>query len=152
MRSSGDLSAAEDPFALLLLESGLATREQVDRSTSVADAHIDETLIAEGIIDPAHLRQVTSLAWKLPIVDLTGTWLDVELVRAIDGETYLAENWLPLHDQANGSVLVATARFPDAERAAEISARLISPVEFVVATAADIRAAVLDAWGANARR
>ncbi len=152
MRSSEELSARADGFMRLLIESGLATQDQLDGTKVTDGSHIDEVLISDGIVDPIRLRQVMSLAWKLPVVDLTATWIDLELVRARDGESYLAENWLPLHDQANGTVLVATARFPDEARTAAISDHLASPVEFCVVTAADIRAAVLGAWGVNARR
>jgi hypothetical protein len=43
---------------------------------------------------------------------------------------YLSENWFPVRDQANGTVLVATSRIPDASGAERIAAVIESPVEF----------------------
>jgi predicted amidohydrolase len=73
-------------------------------------------------------------------------------VRQWPGQRYIAEGWMPVRDQANGSVLVATARVPDTERAAHIADVLENPVEFAAATLSDIRAAVLRAFAPEANR
>ena len=134
----------------LLVASGLATREEVAAAARIGSTlgeHIDETLIASGRIEPERLRKVMSLAWSLPSIDLSSGWIDEDLVRSWEAKTYLSEKWMPVRDQANGSVLVATARIPDAARIEEL---LLSPVEFAVTTSADIRAAVL--WSFTGER
>ncbi|TXN32211.1 glycosyltransferase [Lacisediminihabitans profunda] len=94
------------------------------------------------MVDSAVLLKVMARAWKVAPVDLTTIGIDRDLVRQWPAERYLRENWVPVRDQSNGSVLVATAREPDAARTATIASVLESPVEFVAATSWDIRSAV----------
>jgi hypothetical protein len=145
MTTAGRTPARRDPFSTLLLESGLVTQDQLDLARARGDsfgAHVDETLVTEGVVDPDLLRRVMSRSWGIAIVDLETEWIDDELVRNGPHPLYVDDNWMPVHDQANGTVLVATARVPDPERTAEIAAALASPIEFAVATSLDIRTAV----------
>lgn len=57
----------------------------------------------------------------------------------------LEANWMPVRDQANGSVLIAIAREPVVERAPGIGTILASPGEFAVASSRAIRLAILAA-------
>lgn len=143
-------SAYDADLIDLLVASGLATREEVAAAVRVAGAlgeHVDEALISAALVEPDRLRKVMSLAWALPSIDLASEWIDEDLVRSWESKTYVAEAWMPVRDQANGSVLVATARIPDAARIEEL---LLSPVEFAVTTSADIRAGVL--WSFTGER
>ena len=139
-------------YAELLLESGLITGEQL-RIARAAKAktgsRIDEILMGLGMVDADALLKVMARAWDIPTIDLTTSHIDDELVRHWSGQLYLSENWMPVRDQANGSVLVATARIPDAEKSAHVASVLQTPVEFVVTTSWDIRAAVLRVFKAT---
>ena len=68
--------------------------------------------------------------------------MDHELVDQFSDELYLSENWFPVRDQANGTVLVATSRIPDTARTERIAAVIASPVEFAAVASSDISAAV----------
>ncbi|MCU1513321.1 MAG: rane-bound glycosyl transferase [Microbacteriaceae bacterium] len=132
-------------FAALLLEAGLANVAELEAAaeeSSEAGLHLDEVLVANSVIDRTVLVRVMARAWQLPVIDLAVDRPDPELVMEWPAETYLLGNWMPVRDQANGSVLVATAREPDEERSMAIEQELGVPVEFVVATSADIRASV----------
>ncbi len=134
----------------LLVASGLVSGDEVAAAARVGSAlgeHVDETLIASGMIDADKLRRVMSQAWSFPAIDLSTQWIDDDLVRSWESKTYLSERWMPVRDQANGSVLVATARIPDVARIEEL---LLSPVEFAVTTSTDIREAVL--WSFTGER
>lgn len=155
MTTAGRTPARRDAFSSLLLESGLVTQDQLDLARARKDssgAHVEETLVTEGIVDSDLLRRVMSRSWGIAIVDLETEWIDHDLVRNGPRSLYVDDNWMPLHDQANGTVLVATARVPHPERTAEIAAALASPVEFAVATSLDIRTAVDRVLASRKRR
>ena len=139
----------------LLVESGLLTATQLQIATEAQAAmglHFDEILVARGVVAADVLLKVTARAWNLHPIYLARTHVDRDLVRQWPSRRYLAEGWMPVRDQANGSVLVATSRIPDPERTAQIAAVLENPVEFVAATSSDIRVAVQRAFAVEANR
>jgi glycosyltransferase XagB len=145
-QSAQSPSTGSTAFADLLLQSGLVTTAQLAiarAGKARTGSHIDEVLTELGLVDSAGLRQVMSDAWSLPQVDLTPGNIDEDLVRKYSGQRLMAENWLPARVLQDGSILVATARVPDAGRAAYIAAVVHAPVTFGVATSWDIRHAVL---------
>lgn len=142
---SDGMSAESAAFADLLVGSGLVSRAQL-ASALLEHTHsgvaLDALLVAAGIVEPVALRSVLAHAWNLPVLNLARTHVDHELVDQWSDELYLSENWFPVRDQANGTVLVATSRMPDTARAKHIAAVIASPVEFAAVTSADISAAV----------
>ncbi|MCU1414059.1 MAG: ral secretory system protein [Microbacteriaceae bacterium] len=141
MTTVGGLSASEASLVLLLRDSGLASAKQLD--DAALEAELSEFAIDELLVlDPAELRAVMSHAWRIPVVDLATEWIDTDLVRRFEWSAYLEQHWFPVRDQANGSVLVATSREPEAELTAAIEEVVTSRVEYTAATSADIRAAV----------
>ena len=142
---SDDTSAECAAFADLLVQSGLVSTEQLARASverALSGAAIDAVLVSQGIVEPVTLRSVLAHAWNLPALNLARTHVDHELVEQWPDEVYLSENWFPVRDQANGTVLVATSRIPDAARAERIAAVIEAPVEFAVVASVDISAAV----------
>jgi len=132
-------------FEVLLVESGLVSGEQLSDAQAErvrSGAAIDTVLVSQGLVQPAALRSVFARAWNLPALNLARTHVDHQLVDQWPDEIYLSENWFPVRDQANGTVLVATSRGPDAPRAKRIAAVIDCPVEFVVVATVDISAAV----------
>jgi hypothetical protein len=153
--ASGEPTAQNAALVQLLLESGLVTAEQLQLASTAELAtglHFDEILVIRGVVAADVLLKVMARAWHLPPIHLARTRVDRDLVRQWPGQRYIAEGWMPVRDQANGSVLVATARVPDTERAAHIADVLENPVEFAAATLSDIRAAVLRAFAPEANR
>ncbi|GAB3044583.1 glycosyltransferase [Parafrigoribacterium mesophilum] len=145
-RSTQSRSTQSTAFADLLLQSGLITTAQLAiarAGKARTGSHIDEVLTELGLVDSAALRRVMSDAWSLPQVDLASGSVDEDLVRKYSGQRLMAENWIPVRALQDSSVLVATARVPDAGRAAYIAAVVHAPVTFAVATSWDIRHAVL---------
>lgn len=133
----------------MLLMSGLVTREQLDIARAAkakSGAHIDETLVALGMIDESTLLDLMMVSWELEPAHLTDT--DPELVRQFSGQELMAANWIPVRTLDDGSTLVATARVPDEEREQQIAAVVGTPVSFTVATSWDIKNTILRIFGA----
>jgi len=142
---SDDTSAECAALADLLVGSGLVSRAQLVSARlehTLSGVAVDAVLVARGVVEPVALRSVFARAWNLPALNLARTHVDHELVDQWPDELYLSENWFPVRDQANGTVLVATARMPDTVRAVRIAAVIASPVEFAAVLSADISAAV----------
>lgn len=126
----------------LILQFALATAEEVEEARVVAlgtDRHPDDILVASGIVDRMMLLRLMASAWLLPTIDLAKERADRDLIAEWSPDAYLRDNWLPVRDKANGAVLIATARKPDAAGAARITDIVECPVEFAVTTAYDIR-------------
>lgn len=141
----GEPSVSGAGFAALLLDSGLITSDQLAiarAAKSKTGDRLDEVLVNLGMVESGALLKVMARAWKVAPIDLNTAKVDRDLVRQWPAERYLLENWVPVRDQSNGSVLVATAREPDAAKTAAIASVLENPVEFVAATSWDIRSAV----------
>ncbi len=151
MALGGDASATRTAdsaaFADLLLSAGLVSPQNLDFARQVKQrtgAHIDEVLISQGLLDSESLLIAEAHAWGIHPIDLAAVAFDEELVRSIPGQTYLGENWLPIRRNAQGTIVVATARGVAPEREAEIRARLGgAEVQFVATTSWDIKNACL---------
>jgi len=140
----GDESEA---FAALLLASGLVTPKTLEFARAVkarTGARIDEVLISQGLLDPESLLIAEAEAWGILPVDLPEVKFDDEIVRRQSGQTYLAENWMPLRRAADGTVYVATSRGVAPERLARIRTALGEErIRMVATTSWDIKNAVL---------
>lgn len=151
MALGGDASATRTAdsaaFADLLLSAGLVSAESLEFARQVKQrtgAHIDEVLISQGLLDSESLLIAEAHAWGIHPIDLEAVAFDDALVRGIPGQTYLSENWLPIRRNAQGTVVVATARGVSPEREASIRARLGGvPLQFVATTSWDIKNACL---------
>lgn len=155
MTIPGHPPAHDADLSGILVESGLASLDQLTaarRRAEVSGEHLDEALINSGVFESALLRRVLSRSWGLPLVVLATEWIDTELVLQARRSRYIEEMWMPVRDQANGTVLVATARFPDDEQVAAVGIALASPIEFAVATSHDIRRAVERIFDGQRRR
>jgi cellulose synthase/poly-beta-1,6-N-acetylglucosamine synthase-like glycosyltransferase len=152
MAQEGVPSAQSAAFAELLLHSGLITQSDLEFARAAklrTGSHIDEILVSQGLVSAAALRSVMARAWGLPVLDLSSTKHDNELLHRWSGQMMITENWMPLRREADGTVLVATARIPDAERRARIEHVLGMPARFGVATSWDIRNLVLHVFRAE---
>ncbi len=140
--AGGTPSTQSAAFAELLLQSGLITGDQLELARAAkarTGSHIDEVLISLGMISPEELRSVMARSWGIPVIDLAATDRDEQLIRRWSGQRMIAENWMPVRRDAEGRILVATARVPDAERRAAIEGELGESATFVAATSWDIR-------------
>jgi hypothetical protein len=129
----------------LIEQFSLATPAEISEARDIAlttDRHPDDILVAKGIVDPAMLLRLMASAWLLPSIDLSKDRADRDLLAEWSPEQYVSENWLPVRDKANGALLIATARKPNAESTDRLVELLECPVEFAVATAYDIRLTV----------
>lgn len=146
----GGATVQSEQFAELIVMSGLVTANQLEIARAAkarSGAHIDETLIALGMLDERRLLDVMAVAWGLEAVALAS--VDAGLARQHSGQRLIAENWMPVRRLPDGRVLVATARVPDSERAEHIAAAVGAPVAFGVATSWDIKNAVLRVFSAE---
>lgn len=149
MAQVGVPSVQSAAFADLLLESGLITQDDLTFARAAkarTGAHIDEILVGQGRVSPQALRSVMARAWGLPVIDLASTRVDTAFMKNWSGQMMVAENWMPLRRQPDGTVLVATSRVPDGERREHIERTLGLPASFAVATSWDIRSLALQSY------
>lgn len=139
--------ADSEAFADLLVRSGLVSLDNLAFARQVKErtgAHIDEVLISQGLLDSESLLLVEARAWGVHPIDLEAVKFDDSLVRRFPGQTYLAENWMPIRRNESGTVFVATARGVAPDRVAHIRALLGgAEVQFVATTSWDIKNACL---------
>lgn len=149
MDRRGLRSSQSAAFADLLLQSGLITSEELEFARAAkarTGSHIDEILVSQGIVSIDELRSVMGSAWRLPLVDLRHAGHDPDFVRLFSGQLMMEQNWAPIRQMSDGTVIVATARIPDEGRRAEIEGQLGAPASYAVATSWDIRNFVLSVF------
>jgi len=152
MAQVGVPSVQSTEFAELLVQSGLITQQDLELARAAkarTGSHIDEILVGQGIVSPAALRNVMAHAWGLPVLDLHTASHDSAFMHRWSGQMMVNENWVPLRQEHDGTVVVATARIPDRERSQHIEWTLGAPVRFSVATSWDIRNLVLHVFHAE---
>ncbi len=139
--------ADSEAFAELLLSSGLVSLDNLAFARQVKErtgAHIDQVLISEGLLDSESLLLAEAQSWGIHPIDLEAVKFDDDLVRRSTGQTYLAENWLPIRRNDSGTIFVATARGISPARVERIRAVLGgAEVQFVATTSWDIKNACL---------
>jgi len=143
------VSAQSAAYAALLLSSGLISPDQLEiarAGKAQSGDHIDSVLVGLGMLDPESVLRVIAESWDMQAIRLSETELDEKLIRGWSGQMFLAENWMVVRRRSTGRVLVATARYPDEERASQIVATVGEPVDFVVATSWDIKNTILDVF------
>lgn len=129
-------------YRSLLVDSGLATPEQVQLAQvakSHGAGHLDEFLVGQGMVDDVELLRVTARAWNLTAVRLDAEVIDEEFVRQWSGQQYLAQSWMPLRRDSDGTVVIATAREPHPEMAASAARQVLGRLRFVAVTSWDLR-------------
>ncbi|MEQ1737775.1 MAG: glycosyltransferase, partial [Rhodoglobus sp.] len=149
MAQVGVPSVQSAAFAELLIESGLITEDQLAIARAAkakTGSHIDEVLMSLGLVSPDVLRVLIARTWGLAPLEVANPHRDDELIRRWSGQLMLAENWMPVRRAFDGTIVVATARVPDAERRSQIEGHLGEPVHFEAATSWDIRHIVLDVF------
>lgn len=139
--------AESEAFAELLLSTGLVSPENLAFARRVKErtgAHIDQVLISQGLLDSESLLLAEAQSWGIHPIDLAAVKFDEELVRRFSGQTYVAENWLPIRRNDAGTVFVATARGVAPDRVARIRELLGgAEVQMVATTSWDIKNACL---------
>ncbi|MGE3194331.1 MAG: glycosyltransferase [Microbacteriaceae bacterium] len=149
MAQVGVPSAQSTAFAELLLDSGLITEDQLATARAAkarSGSHIDDVLVSMGLLSVDLLRHQVARAWSIPVLDVGEPHLDPALIKRWSGQMMLAENWMPIRRSFDGTIVVATARVPDAERRAHIEEVLGEPAHYEAATSSDIHAFVLDVY------
>ena len=152
MAQVGVPSVQSTEFAELLVQSGLISQQDLELARAAkarTGSHIDEILVTQGMVSPQALRGVMAHAWGLPVLDLHTTHHDSAFMHGWSGQMMVAENWMPLRREPDGTVLVATARIPDVARRWHIESIVGSPVRFGVATSWDIRNLALHVFHAE---
>ncbi|MEN9621420.1 MAG: hypothetical protein RL499_1613, partial [Actinomycetota bacterium] len=136
-----------EAFAQLLLDAALVTPETLAYARQVKQrtgAHIDQVLISQGLLDSETLLLAEAHSWGIHPIDLATVSFDDDLVRRVDGQRYVTENWLPIRRNAAGTVFVATARGVAPQRVERIRSLLgEADVQFVATTSWDIKNACL---------
>ena len=119
MAQVGVPSVQSAAFAELLIDSGLITDDQLAIARAAkakTGSHIDDVLMSLGLVSPDVLRVLIARTWGIPPLDVAFPHRDDELIRRWSGQLMLAENWMPVRRAFDGTIVVATARVPDAQR------------------------------------
>ena len=136
-------------YVRVLCDTGLLTDDQAAQAAAASartGTDLDEVLVSLGFVSDAVLRSVLARQWDLPVIDVRTSARDEEFIRQWSGQQMLAEHWMPLRSNPDGSVVVATSRPVDAARRAAVSAVVGAPVEFGVATQWDLRQFALEVF------
>ena len=136
-------------YVQALCETGLLTDEQLahaELSSARTGTELDEVLVSLGYVTDAVLRSAFARQWNLPVIDVRTSTRDEDFIRQWPGQKMLAEHWMPLRRNVDGSVVVATSRPVDDARRAYISNVVGAPVEFGAATQWDLRQLALEVY------
>ncbi len=74
---------------------------------------LGQILVGRGLVRRLDLCQVLAEQWGLPYADLTALAIDPGLAGLVDRHECARDQWVPVHQEPDGSILVATARRPD---------------------------------------
>jgi hypothetical protein len=113
-----------------LVAKGLLTQAQLGAALAEQrriGVPLGEVLVARGFVRRLDVYRVLGEQWGLPYADLTVDPIDPTFGSLVDRHTCARDQWLPLRREADGSVVVAVARKPDAELDREIRAQLYAP-------------------------
>ncbi len=128
-----------------LVAAGAITADQLDWALAAQRAsgsQLGTVLIASGMTDRLTVYRTLAEAWGCPFVDCTTVELDPSLLVMVDPPEITAQQWIPLHRDVDGTVLVATAERPTPEREAAIEAAMGEPVRQLATTDWDIAQAL----------
>ena len=135
------VGAQERALADLLVESGALTPDDAkwaEQAQPISGSSLESVLISTGLVPRLRVFQALAQLWGIPFVDCSIAYLDPDLLAGFDPERITAQQWVPLHCDADGTVAVATALAPTPERTAEISAALGRPFRLLATTDWDI--------------
>ncbi|WP_294181260.1 glycosyltransferase [uncultured Schumannella sp.] len=136
----------------LLLDAGLITKQQVGiarAATARTGAPFDEVLVSLGLVSDRVLRSVLARDWGLPVLDLAVTRRDEDYIRQWSGQKFLAQHWMPVRRNDDGTVVVATSRRVTPARRALIAAEVGAAVEFGAVSQWDLRQFALNVYRAE---
>ncbi len=94
-----------------LLEKGLVTEEQVSEASELrksAGLRVDRALISLGYLKEDDLLAEMSAQLAIPLVDLAGANVDVEMLRMLPPKLVYRKNVVPV-SRSNGTLVVATS-------------------------------------------
>ena len=126
----------------LLLTSGILGDQQISVARAAqarTGAPFDEVLVSLGLVSERILRSLLAREWGLPVLDLATTDRDESFIRQWSGQKLLAQHWMPVRRNPDGSVVVATSRPVTPARRALIAAEVEAAVEFGAVSQWDLR-------------
>lgn len=139
------IGAPARPLGELLVAAGALTAEQLDWALVAQQAsgsRLGAVLIASGLVDRLTVYRALAQSWGCRFVDCTTAELDPALLLMVDPSEVTEQQWIPLHRDTDGVVLVATAERPAPERTAAIEAAMGEPVRLLATTDWDIAQAL----------
>jgi len=137
------------PVGEALIAKGLITREQlaeVAASLSSSNERIDEALIRQGLVTERDLLAVFSEQFSIPVVELSESDIDPELLRLVPSRIVHKYGLMPI--MRNGrSLRVATSDPYNMYALDELRTCVDMPVEPVLATRAEIHKLIKAFYG-----
>ena len=148
---SGRWERADAPLGTLVYRAGLLSKEKLESALQEGEQsgrRLGEVLLQKGWLDEKDLARLLAGQKGLPFVSLRGRGFDPDTVRLLSEQVCRFHNAMPVEFE-DGTLLVAIADPTDETAVAEIQGALARSFRLVVATAAEIRAALDDVFGAR---
>lgn len=128
----------QESVALAVINSGLVSKEDVDRISKNGERRLVSALVSEGLVAEENLCELISRTFEIPRVDLTATELDETAISDFPPRLALERQVFPLSKSGDGLILVVSDP-TDADSLARASLEAGSPVRVRLATADKIR-------------
>jgi len=125
-----------------LLARDLVTDDQLQWALDVqarTGSRLGSILIASGVVKRLALYRALAEEWGAPFVDVTSAQFDDDVLALVEPSRLAREGWIPLHREADGSVLVATCEEPTESLQQRVEEALGCPVRFGVTTDWDVQ-------------
>jgi cellulose synthase/poly-beta-1,6-N-acetylglucosamine synthase-like glycosyltransferase len=121
----------------ILLEHGTITVEQLAIALEIrarTSSRLGTVLLSRGMVSPRQLYVALAASWGADYVEVDGHQLDTELLRHLEVDHVIRQEWVPLWRDDDGVIRVLTSRRPTAALVDEVEFCLGEPVRLVVSS------------------
>jgi cellulose synthase/poly-beta-1,6-N-acetylglucosamine synthase-like glycosyltransferase len=139
------LDVAETLMGKVLLDHGVVTQEELDRSLLVSrrtGSRLGAVLLSYGYVTPRSLYVALAAAWGADYAEVDGLQLDAEVLGRSSLEQSIREGWIPLQRENDGAILVMTSHRPTEQLVTEIELSLGEPIRLIVGSDWEISRAI----------
>jgi type IV pilus assembly protein PilB len=138
----------DDYVTEILVDTGLITRSQLERARedSTPQHGVVETLITQGAVSDEDVARALASAASMDFVDLGQITIPVEIIELIPSETARRYKVIPI-DKSESGLLMATSNPLDFDTFDAIGHLLKRDIDFVCATPAQIKTALIRYYG-----
>jgi pSer/pThr/pTyr-binding forkhead associated (FHA) protein len=128
----------EESLALAVMNAGVVTKADVDRVRDNAKGRLYHALINERLASEESLRDLMSQTFQIPVVDLTTSPVDEDVMAKFPAKLALEHQVFPVAREAD-SLILAVADPTDTASLEHLRREVNSPLNIRLATASQIR-------------